>query len=207
MGNNTNHKRLVQFIFMILNFINLFCSIALLIMGINFVMKYHPPLEVHKMIPLTLLPFVNYIFWRGLLYKVIHICGYYALPKLRTFRYGYSRSISIPVFVPMNSAYRQVYDSRSKGHQFCYYCIRYFSLYLICFLSFLASGFASRYLPQNLHILAFIFFVIGVLVLGFLADAFEQWWIQKSKLKIILWEHAVPILAKDNQYADKINSF
>ena len=98
-------------------------------------------------------------------FKILHWCGYHALPELVKFGSG-SYSFHLPVFERHTKNYKVYYSKRSKKHQFLFFVsyILYVNLILVVLLLFSCAYWdmfiesSSKF--QDWHAFLFIFLII-----------------------------------------------
>ena len=138
---------------------------------------------------------------RELNFKILHWCGYHALPELVKFGSG-SYSFHLPVFERHTKNYKVYYSKRSKKHQFLFFVsyILYVNLILGVLLLF-SCAYWDMFIEsssefQNWHALLFIFLII---ILYFCIEAlfkkYKLWFKNYFKLDDKIVEHGFPIYA------------
>ena len=102
---------------------------------------------------------------RELNFKILHWCGYHALPELVKFGSG-RYSFHLPIFERHTENYKVYYSKRSKKHQFLFFVsyILYVNLILVVLLLFSCAYWdmfiesSSKF--QDWHAFLFIFLII-----------------------------------------------
>ena len=136
---------------------------------------------------------------RELNFKILHWCGYHALPELAKFGSG-RYSIHLPVFERHTENYKVYYSKRSKKHQFLFLVsyILYLNLFLGVLLLFSCAYWdmfiesSSKF--QNWHALLFIFLIIILyFCIEVLFKKYKLWFKNYFKLDDKIVEHGFPI--------------
>lgn len=132
---------------------------------------------------------------RELNFKILHWCGYHALPKYYRFRRG-----GFPLFNKITKMYKMHYRRRSKKHQFLFllsYLI-YLNQVPICpfiFFYFIIHFNKTVFNNEN-KIYSFIFFILLFVlnyILELLFKRYRKWYTKHFKLDDRLEEHEFPI--------------
>ena len=136
---------------------------------------------------------------RELNFKILHWCGYHALPELAKFGSG-RYSFHLPVFERHTENYKVYYSKRSKKHQFLFFAsyILYVNLFLGVLLLFSCVYWgifiesSSKF--QNWHALLFLFLIIILcFCIEVLFKKYKLWFKNYFKLDDKIVEHGFPI--------------
>ena len=136
---------------------------------------------------------------RELNFKILHWCGYHALPELAKFGSG-RYSFHLPVFERHTENYKVYYSKRSKKHQFLFLAsyILYVNLFLGVLLLF-SSVYWGIFIEssskfQNWHALLFLFLIIILcFCIEVLFKKYKLWFKNYFKLDDKIVEHGFPI--------------
>ena len=136
---------------------------------------------------------------RELNFKILHWCGYHALPELVKFGSG-SYSFHLPVFERHTKNYKVYYSKRSKKHQFLFLLsyLLYLNLVPICpfiYFYFIIHFNITDFNNEN-KIYSFIIFIllfVLIYILELLFKRYRKWFTKHFNLDDRLEEHEFPI--------------
>ena len=132
---------------------------------------------------------------RELNFKILHWCGYHALPKY--YRFGRGR---FPLFNKITKTYKRHYRRRSRKHQFLFLLsyLLYLNLVPIClfiYFYFIIHFNKTDFNNENKIYSCIIFILLFVLIyiLELLFKRYRKWFTKHFNLDDRLEEHEFPI--------------